>query len=81
MPLDRATIISLLQQALPDAQIELRALVDDGDHYAATIESRAFVGLSRVRQHQLVYRALEGKLGNELHALALETRIPKESSA
>ena len=62
-----------LRDAFPDAQIEIRDLAGDGDHYSAKIVSAAFQGLSRVRQHQKVYAALEGRMGVELHALALET--------
>jgi len=62
-----------LRQAFPDAEIAIEDLAGDGDHYRARITSSAFEGLPRVRQHQLVYAALKGKVGGELHALALET--------
>jgi stress-induced morphogen len=62
-----------LRDAFPDASIAIEDLAGDGDHYRARIASSAFAGLSRVRQHQLVYAALKGKMGGELHALALET--------
>lgn len=62
-----------LREAFPDATIEIEDLAGDGDHYKAKIISTAFNGLSRVRQHQLVYAALKGKMGGALHALALET--------
>lgn len=62
-----------LREAFPDATIEIEDLAGDGDHYKAKIISSAFSGLSRVRQHQLVYAALKGKMGGALHALALET--------
>jgi stress-induced morphogen len=62
-----------LREAFPDAAIEIEDLAGDGDHYKARIQSSAFAGISRVRQHQLVYAALKGKMGGELHALALET--------
>jgi stress-induced morphogen len=65
-----------LRAAFPDAMIEVDDLAGDGDHYRARIVSAAFAGLSRVRQHQLVYAALKGKMGGELHALALETATP-----
>jgi stress-induced morphogen len=65
-----------LRQAFPDAEIVIEDLGGDGDHYKARITSPAFVGLPRVRQHQLVYAALKGKVGGELHALALETSPP-----
>jgi stress-induced morphogen len=65
-----------LREGFPDAQIEVQDLAGDGDHYRARIVSPAFKGLPRVRQHQLVYAALKGKMGGELHALALETSAP-----
>jgi stress-induced morphogen len=65
-----------LRAAFPDASIEVDDLAGDGDHYRARIVSTAFAGLPRVRQHQLVYAALNGKMGGELHALALETSAP-----
>ena len=63
----------LLKAAFPEADIRLEDLVGDGDHYRATIRSAAFAGKSRVAQHQMVYAALKGRVGNELHALALDT--------
>jgi stress-induced morphogen len=71
-----AQIESDLREAFPDAQIEIEDLAGDGDHYRARIVSGAFAGLPRVRQHQLVYQAMKGKVGGELHALALETSAP-----
>jgi stress-induced morphogen len=65
-----------LKEGFPDAQIEVTDLAGDGDHYRARIVSAAFKGLPRVRQHQLVYAALKGRMGGELHALALETSAP-----
>ena len=65
-----------LRAAFPDAAIDIEDLAGDGDHYKAKIVSTAFAGLGRVRQHQLVYAALKGKMGGELHALALETSAP-----
>lgn len=65
-----------LREGFPDATIEIEDLAGDGDHYKARIVSIAFKGLPRVRQHQLVYAALKGKMGGELHALALETSAP-----
>jgi stress-induced morphogen len=67
----------LIKEALPDATIEIRDLAGDGDHYAANIVSSAFKGKSRVQQHQLVYAALKGRMGGELHALALQTSAPE----
>ena len=69
-------IEALIRAALPDAEIEIRDLAGDGDHYAARIVSASFEGLNRVKQHQLVYRALGGRMGGELHALQLETAVP-----
>jgi stress-induced morphogen len=69
-----------LRAAFPDADIAIEDLAGDGDHYRARITSSAFAGLNRVRQHQLVYAALKGKVGGELHALALETAAPAGSS-
>ena len=76
MPMAANEIEALIRAALPDAEIEIRDLAGDGDHYAARIVSRQFEGLNRVRQHQLVYRALGGRMGGELHALQLETAAP-----
>lgn len=69
---------SLLRQAFPDAEIRIDDLAGDGDHYKAVIRSAAFAGKSRVAQHQLVYAALQGRMGGELHALALDT-APKQT--
>ena len=69
-------IEALIVAALPDAVVEIRDLRGDGDHYAARVISASFAGMSRVRQHQLVYRALGGRMGGELHALQLETTVP-----
>jgi len=71
MPADE--LEARLREAFPDASIAIEDLAGDGDHYRARIVSTRFVGLSRIRQHQLVYAALKGKMGGELHALALET--------
>ncbi len=69
-------IEAMILAAFPDAAIEIRDLAGDGDHYAARVVSSSFAGMSRVRQHQAVYAALKGKMGNELHALQLETVVP-----
>jgi len=71
-----ATIEELIKTALPDARVSIDDLAGDGDHYAATVVSSAFAGLTRVRQHQLVYAALQGRMGGELHALSLTTLVP-----
>jgi stress-induced morphogen len=76
MAMDPAEIERLIKAALPDAQVTIQDLAGDGDHYAAHIVSAAFKGKSRVQQHQLVYRALGGRVGGELHALALQTAAP-----
>ena len=77
MPMDAHTIEELIKAAVPDAVIEIRDLAGDGDHYAATVVSEAFRGKSRVQQHQMIYAALKGKMGGELHALALTTSVPE----
>ncbi|MDQ7018089.1 MAG: BolA family transcriptional regulator [Robiginitomaculum sp.] len=66
-------IEAMIIEAIPDARVEIIDLAGDGDHYKARIISSAFEGLNRVKQHQMVYAALKGKMGGELHALALET--------
>ena len=76
MPMSALDLEADLRLAFPDAEIDIQDLAGDGDHYKAKIVSSAFEGLSRVRQHQLVYAALKGKMGGELHALALETSAP-----
>ena len=73
MPMPLADLEAHLRDAFPDGAITIDDLAGDGDHYKAKIISSTFAGLSRVRQHQLVYAALKGKMGGELHALALET--------
>jgi stress-induced morphogen len=76
MPMQPAEIEALIRSALPDAQVTIEDLAGDGDHYAATVVSSAVRGLSRVKQHQLVYAALQGRMGGTLHALALQTSAP-----
>lgn len=76
MPMAGSEIERLIREAIPDAEVTIRDLAGDGDHYAARVVSRAFAGMPRVRQHQLVYRALGGRMGGELHALQLETAAP-----
>ena len=78
MAMAAADIERMIRDALPDASIEITDLAGDGDHYAARVVSAAFRGLPRVRQHQLVYEALGGRMGGELHALALTTSAPQE---
>ena len=69
-------IEAMILAAMPDAAVEITDLAGDGNHYLARVISPSFAGMSRVRQHQAVYAALQGKMGNELHALQLETVIP-----
>ena len=77
MAMSAGDIEAMIRQALPDAEVRIEDLAGDGDHYAAHISSAEFRGKSRVQQHQLVYRALGGRMGNELHALALHTSVPE----
>jgi len=79
MPMTAAELEQHLRAAFPDGQIAITDLAGDGDHYSAKVVHRAFRGLSKVRQHQLVYAALKGKMGGELHALQLETLEPSEA--
>lgn len=81
MPMTVQALQADLAQAFPDAEIDIQDLAGDGDHYKARIVSATFAGLSRVRRHQAVYAALKGKMGGELHALALETLTPEEEAA
>ncbi len=76
MPMAQADLEGRLRAAFPDGEITVTDLAGDGDHYRARIVSAAFANLSRVKQHQLVYQALGGRMGGELHALALETLAP-----
>ncbi|MGH7049532.1 MAG: BolA family protein [Acetobacteraceae bacterium] len=76
MAMGAGEIEALIKAALPDASVTVEDLAGDGDHYAARVISAAFRGLSRVRQHQIVYAALSGRMGAELHALALQTSAP-----
>jgi stress-induced morphogen len=79
MPMAASEIENLIKDALPDAEIRIDDLRGDGDHYLANVVSSAFVGKSRVQQHQMVYDALQGRMGGELHALALQTSTPENS--
>jgi stress-induced morphogen len=78
MAMDAGEIERMIKAALPDAIIEITDLRGDGDHYSANIVSKAFTGKSRVQQHQMVYAALQGKMGGALHALALQTSAPAQ---
>ena len=80
MAMDAAEIERLIKQAIPDADVAIEDLRGDGDHYAATVVSSAFAGKTRVQQHQMVYQALQGRMGEQLHALALQTAAPAAAS-
>ena len=77
MAMDPVAIERLIKSGIPDAQVTISDLRGDGDHYAAHIVSASFRGKTRVQQHQMVYNALQGKMGNELHALAIQTSVPE----
>ena len=76
MAMDRNTLETMLREAFPDAEIELTDLAGDDDHWSAKIVSESFRGKPRVAQHQMVYAALDGKMGGVLHALQLKTSVP-----
>ena len=75
MPMDSSEIEKMIRTAIPDAKVTIKDLRGDGDHYAAEVISKTFVGKTRIQQHQAVYKALKGRMGGELHALALQTGI------
>lgn len=77
MAMEEREIARLIKAALPDAEVTIRDLAGDGNHYAATVLSESFRGKSRVQQHQIVYAALQGQMGGALHALALQTGVPE----
>ena len=77
MPMSASEVERLIKASIPDAEVTIRDLAGDGDHYAARVVSRSFTGMSRIRQHQAVYSALGGRVGGELHALQLETAVPE----
>jgi stress-induced morphogen len=79
MAMNPVEIEQLIKQSIPDAEVTIEDLRGDGDHYAAYVVSESFAGMSRVQQHQMVYQALQGRMGNELHALALQTTTPTDS--
>jgi len=76
MAMEASEIERLIKEAMPDATVSIEDLRGDGDHYAAHVVSEAFRGKSRVQQPQIVYAALQGRMGGELHALALQTAAP-----
>lgn len=77
MAMDPGEIERLIKDGIPGAEVSIEDLRGDGDHYAAHVVSPAFAGIPRVRQHQMVYEALQGKMGTDLHALALQTSTPE----
>jgi stress-induced morphogen len=77
MPMDARDIETMIKAAIPDADVTIRDLAGDGDHYAATVIAESFRGKSRVQQHQIVYQSLKGQMGGVLHALALQTGVPE----
>ena len=79
MPMDSGEIQRLIKESIPDAVINIQDLAGDGDHYAAHVQSAALKGKTRVQQHQMVYQALQGRMGDELHALALQTAVPDDA--
>ena len=76
MAMDARDIERLIKEGIPDAVVTIRDLAGDGDHYAAEVVAESFRGKSRVQQHQMVYKALQGNMGGVLHALALQTSVP-----
>ena len=79
MAMEAAELERLIREGIPDAKVTIEDLRGDGDHYAAYVVSTAFEGKSRVQQHQMVYQALKGRMGSQLHALALQTGMPENT--
>ena len=79
MPMSAGELEHMIRAALPDAEVEITDLRGDGDHYAARVVSAAFKGKTRVQQHKMVYDAIDGDMGDELHALALQTGVPDDA--
>ena len=77
MAMDAQVIERLILSGIPDAQVEISDMRGDGEHYAALVVAESFRGKSRVQQHQMVYAALQGKMGTDLHALAIQTALPQ----
>jgi len=77
--MDAGEIESLIKGSIPDAEVTIEDLAGDGDHYAARVVSASFKGQARVRQHQMVYAALQGRMGEQLHALSLQTDVPADT--
>src|SRR5437868_8583771 len=76
MPMNPGDIEDMIKAGIPGAKVTIRDLAGDGDHYAAEVVAEAFRGKNRVQQHQMVYQALQGRMGGVLHALALQTSAP-----
>ncbi len=74
MAMDLKEIEKFIKEALPDAKVEIQDLAGDGNHYSATVISQEFSGKSKIEQHKMVYNSLKGRMGNELHALAIKTK-------
>ena len=74
MPLSEKEITKLIKESIPDAIVEIKDLMGDNNHYSAKIKSKVFNNLNKIEQHKLVYKSLKGKMGNELHALAIKTK-------
>jgi stress-induced morphogen len=81
MPMAASEIERLIKASIPDADVTIRDLAGDGDHYAARVVSAHFEGMNRIKQHQMVYAALGGRVGGELHALQLETAVPQPENS
>ncbi|MHA1565616.1 MAG: BolA/IbaG family iron-sulfur metabolism protein [Alphaproteobacteria bacterium] len=77
MPMPASQIEKMIKDHLPDAEVRIEDLRGDGDHYLAFVTSASFEGMTRIQQHQMVYEALQGSMGGELHALALQTSVPQ----
>lgn len=77
MPMAADDIETMIRDAIPDAEVEITDLAGDGDHYAARVVSESFRGQTRIKQHQAVYKALDGRMGGVLHALQLTTAVPE----
>ena len=77
MAMQAHEIEELIMKAFPNAVVKIEDMAGDGDHYSCFVESKLFAGKTRVQQHQMVYQALDGRMGDQLHALALQTKIPK----
>jgi stress-induced morphogen len=77
MAMDSAAIGDLIRQGIPGAEVRISDLRGDGEHYSAFIVAESFRGKTRIQQHQMVYAALQGKMGTELHALAIQTAVPE----